>query len=270
VTQEELVASSTEFESDILFFKTDEHVVVQQHLVYYKNRPYFNLSLCMKNQDQTGFNLKEAALYDFDKHCRMLGSWIPVYTPDGVEVMPNLFAKAFEAELSKFMTSLERRQVLAPLVDSLKATLTDFDNLLLLTAGAAIVRQAYIIAPMANNFGNMTNPKNNMRMMKAGSFLMVLSLLGLFTEAYDRQTSVKVHQEKLQEVIFAVDQMDYELDALMSKDKSPVDAPVESRIFGAIVNALAVGLATVEMESSWICLPMVDPNDPLSLSKQII
>lgn len=237
-------------------------MVIQQHLTYFEGRPYFNISLCMKNQGQSGFNLREAGTYNFDEHCRMLGSWIPVYTPDGEPVLNTLFAEAFAAHLTGFIEKLEQRSVLAPLVDSLKSILTDYDNLLLTTAGAAIVRQAYIIAPLANNLGISSNPKNNTRMMRAGGFLMVLGLFGLYTQSQDRQTSLTVHQEKLQEVVATLQQMEREFEHLSTGNTSDSDYFAEARIFSAIVDALAVGLATVEFDNGWVCLPTSEGNDP--------
>lgn len=256
----EIQESHTPFESDILFFKTDEHVVIQQHLTYYQDRPYFNISLCMKNQGQSGFSLREAGTYNFEEHCRMLGSWIPVYTPDGEPVLSTLFAEAFEQFLSQFISTLERRSVLAPMMDTLKSMLTDYDNLFLMAAGATIVRQAYVIAPLANNINAMTSPKANKRIMRAGGILMVLGLLGLWKEASDRQTSATVHQEKLQEVVAALEHMESELEHLSREEPSTSDYVAESRIFSALVNALAFALATVEIDHGWVCLP--PSNDP--------
>lgn len=271
VSHESLVNAGTSFESDILFFKTDEHYVVQQHLAYHEGRPYFNFSLCMKEQHKVGFRLEDASQYDFVRHCQMLGQWTPVYTPEGEDLVNSIFAKAFEDSLGKFIEKLEKRAFLAPMVDSLKAILSDYNNLFLMAAGAAIVRQAYIIAPFANAFGgSRADSKSNMRMMRAGNLLMFLSVLGMTTNSYSRNKSAKVHRAKLQEVVTALERMEREMDALVNKERLNQDYPVEARIVDAIVEALAVALATVEVAHSNVCRPKKDSIDPMAGLKQEI
>ena len=88
LTQDEDIAS------DIVFFKTDENYILQQHLVYMDGRPYFNFSFCTKEQGEKGFNTTKAFSYDLKKHCYFLGQWMPVYGPLGENIIEDLFLPA--------------------------------------------------------------------------------------------------------------------------------------------------------------------------------
>ena len=259
VTHEEVLAEGTTIESDILFFKTDEHYVVQQHLAYHKGRPYFNFSTCSKDQDKPGFRLKDAHNYELED-CQMLGQWTPVYAPQGNEIVSTLFGDAFKSKMNEYMDSFKTRSVLAPMVSSTMSMIGNYNDMFLLAMSAIVVRQAYVIAPMANTFGGKGMQKMNGRMRAVGIFGLVVSGLGFYVDARSRQSRVDVHKEKLQESVLALTRMEKQMQTILENEEGVRDYPIEARIVSTIIDSIIYALAKIEVDAPSVCLPMQDPN----------
>jgi len=257
LSHEAVQASGESFESQILFFKTDEHLVIQQHLTYHEGRPYFNFSLCMKDQHLGGFRLEDAADYDFAQHCEMLGSWLPVFDPEGRDLVNGLFAYKLEGHLTSFIGELEKRSQLAPLIDSFRGLFSEYHNWLLLTASAVVIKQAYQLAPLANNFGPRGSQLRGTG-LRAGGFLAVLAIFGLYNQTRERQESVRVHREKLQEVEMIIDRLDREISLLQNQELHLTqNYQLPSPVLSILLESLARSLAEIEMNSPEVCEPMV-------------
>lgn len=271
VSQQEVLAAKTPIQSSILFYKTSEYYALLQHLTYYQGRPYFNYSLCIKDMQAQGFSLERASHYDLNKDCHMLGQWSPVYGPQGEEVFSEYFFHYLQKDLDEYFSTLKRREKLAPFIDSFKTTLSDFNDLLLLAAGAQLVRQAYLVAPFANNVAALTTRKGEVNMRKlgarAGWFFMLVGAVGMAAESYKRNEDAKVHRQKLQATIKTLEVAEREMNLLEAEgevtDKQS-SYPFHVGIVDKIVKAFAEALIQLNEEQGWICEPMV----PLHERKQ--
>jgi len=271
VEHDEIVNSGDSFETSILFHKPGEYYAVQQHLIYYKGRPYFNYSLCMKNASAFGYSLEEASHYDLENDCNMLGPWLPVYGPRGEEVFRDYFYGYFSKYLDEYMGDLAKRDKLAPMVDSFKAMLGDFDDLMLTAAGVYLVRHAYMNAPMANNFRMGKNGKGGGRgVMRAGWLFMLIGALGFVSESYQRQESANIHKDKLQGTINAMDRTLREMNILAEPSTPRRELRtygIHASIVDRIVRAYATAFISMDEEQKWICEPLV-PESVLEFENQ--
>lgn len=258
----EVKERKVKFESHILFHKDLEYVALQQHLAYIDGRPYFNYSLCLKDLLGDGYNLAQASQYDFDKDCTPLGPWTPVYGPKDEEVFTEVFFDLLDAQFEDFVTSLEKRKMIAPIFNSFSTTFGSFRSLLMVTGGAILVRQAYTLAPMANTFSQRTG---NRMARNLGWLMAALGIVDITYRAHKINKESSVHQKKLQEVISTLQRTEKQMGLMLDYKNKGSDLR-SYQVYPGIVNKVLEAFAATMFEiqdrhGHWMCQPYIPENE---------
>lgn len=265
ISHTQVVEQGIEFESDIVFFITNQHSVVQQHLSYIEGRPYFNFSLCSKEQVHSGFNTKDAFEYDISKHCKMLGQWLPIHSPYGEDVVKNLFLPAFSNRMEEKLSSLQMRSLVAPLIDSAKRTLQNYDDLFLLAISTIAYSQAYRLAPLTQITPRAGSARSARMQGRLSALGILFATFGLAADLVSNQEKKDIHLTKLQEVADTLARLESQMKELVKEYPSHRDTAYNTHpgIISFILEALIYGLVVLETEHQWICEPIqVEPGTP--------
>ncbi|MEM7646847.1 MAG: hypothetical protein AAF203_08065 [Pseudomonadota bacterium] len=267
VTEAEVHEEGSDIASNIVFHRADENYAIQQHLVYHKGRPYFNYSKCWKEHG-SGFNVKDAYEFDLKKDCFYLGQWIPVYDPFENDVFTGLFLKKFKSHMDENMDNLGWRSYLAPTIEGIKQTLNEYNHVMLSFAGITLLHQGYVVAAAAQRWSKFTSQKSAQRLKTGGGLLAVIGILGLFAEPVVYERRYDIHQQKIQELIYALTALEKDMKLLrlyhegeqaLRQENAPDDdesAPIHFRVVSMIEDSIGLALAELELKHPGICKPM--------------